>query len=79
MYGPKKEINPKWIKMYGSTKRYLFHFSKTQDIQNIYDEVGDDRESYLNNPINTVTMLKRITSDWKGMTNDAEDYLDTEG
>lgn len=71
--------NPKWIKMYESTKRYLFHFSKTQDIQNIYDEVGDDRESYLNNPINTVTMLKRITSDWKGMTNDAEDYLDTEG
>ncbi|XP_061396355.1 prolyl 4-hydroxylase subunit alpha-1 [Musca vetustissima] len=51
---------------------------KTQEIQNIYDGVGDNREGYLNNPINAVTMLKRITSDWKGLTNFAEDYLDTE-
>ncbi|XP_073820452.1 prolyl 4-hydroxylase subunit alpha-1 [Musca autumnalis] len=51
---------------------------KTQEIQNIYDEVGDNREGYLNNPINAVTMLKRITSDWKGLTDYAEEYLQTE-
>ncbi|XP_059217450.1 prolyl 4-hydroxylase subunit alpha-2 [Stomoxys calcitrans] len=52
--------------------------SKTKDIQKLYDEIGDNREGYLNNPINTVTLLKRITSDWKGMTDYAEEYLDTE-
>ncbi|XP_075161943.1 uncharacterized protein LOC142234657 [Haematobia irritans] len=51
---------------------------KTQEIQNLYDQIGENREGYMNNPINTVTLLKRITSDWKGMTDSAEEFLDTE-
>ncbi|XP_037812164.1 prolyl 4-hydroxylase subunit alpha-2 [Lucilia sericata] len=50
---------------------------KTSEIRNIHDGVTD-REKYLYNPINALTILKRFTADWKSLKSYAEDYLKTE-
>ncbi|KNC20777.1 hypothetical protein FF38_00113 [Lucilia cuprina] len=50
---------------------------KTSEIRNIHDGVTD-REKYLYNPINALTILKRFTADWKSLKSYAEEYLNTE-
>ncbi|XP_065357436.1 prolyl 4-hydroxylase subunit alpha-1 [Calliphora vicina] len=67
------------LRHYIETQEHRLNFlkSKTNEIRNIHDGVTD-REKYLYNPINALTILKRFTADWKSLKSYAEDYLKTE-
>ena len=59
-------------------KTFFCVFSKTLEVRHIHDN-AIDREKYLYNPINAVTILKRFTGDWKSLKIYAEKFLNTDG